>query len=706
MNPFEYHDNKLGVQGRFLFDGANADKGSLCLIGERGFRHQLQRKNITRLRAQGPGQPMLVLYSSLPSNWQQLIVKAFGNPPVKAVQSWCEKLWRRDLAALRFYTDFKLGWLTPDKVEEYTVNASVLNLLGELYARRMERRKTIKMTIKGEENIPSLRDSICADINLFRGVVAHTLPNSTKRLFDRYNAYKREGYCSLIHGNEGNSNARVVTVDMERFLNDLFATQTHKPTMAEVHGQYAGFLEGAVEVIDNETGEVYNPAQFHPISEGTVKLYLSKWRNRIATHAIRSGDRQKYMARFKPYHSLEQPKFAGSIISVDDRQPVFWYEKGKRMWFYNGIDLGSEAFTCWVYGTTKEGIILDFYRQMVRNYAEWGFNLPAELEAESALNSSYTNSFLQEGAMFQNVRIEANNARGKRIEQYYRPLRYQYEKDHIGWLARPFALSEANEAGYEKGKEIIVPYNELVTQCLTDIQTWNNAEHSKIKGKSRWQVFCEMQHPNTAPTNYRGIIPYLGYKTETSCRLGIVNLQRREFLLGNGGVISTGENLINLMDRIEGREIDVYWLDGNDGKVLKAYVYTKATATVPSRYICEAIAKPTYQRARIEQTDADLANRELMSKYVASVEGFGNRQRKEINRVTVIDHRTREISNTFVIPGLRNAELRIDELSNEGKLSHSVWKEYAEAEVLDDVEMDLIAVETGYKQDLSMKNNF
>lgn len=66
---------------------------------------------------------------------------------------------------------------------------------------------------------------------------------------------------------------------------------------------------------------------------------------------------------------------------------------------------------------------------MLRNYTEWGLNIPYELEAESSLNSSFTNTFLQNGYMFENVRIESNNARGKRIERYYKSLRYDVEKN-------------------------------------------------------------------------------------------------------------------------------------------------------------------------------------------------------------------------------------------------------------------------------------
>ncbi|MCH4831647.1 hypothetical protein E5F92_002635 [Flavobacterium columnare] len=146
-----------------------------------------------------------------------------------------------------------------------------------------------------------------------------------------------------------------------------------------------------------------------------------------------------------------------------------------------------------MYGKTKEGLILDFYRQLVRNYHEWGFQLPFGLECESSLNSSFTETFLREGTMFQDVRIEANNARGKRIEAYYRPLRYDLEKKREGWLARPHALSEANQQG--STKKIILPYERIVSECLNDIVIWNNMPSTKDKTVSRWDYFVNNQDP-------------------------------------------------------------------------------------------------------------------------------------------------------------------------------------------------------------------
>lgn len=407
-------------------------------------------------------------------------------------------------------------------------------------------------------------------------------------------------------------------------------------------------------MVDNATGELYDPKDFKPLSPATIANYLHKWVNKIGTFAIRSGNRQRFMGQFKPHHSLDRPRYAGSIISIDDRQPPFKSLDGKRVWFYNGIDLGSEAFTCWVYGETKEGIITEFYRQLVRNYHEWGFHLPHELEAEMSLNSSFVNTFLREGAMFQKVRIEANNARGKRIERYYGALRYEYEKEREGWLARPHALKESNQQGVDVTKVPTVPYEDIINGCLTDIERWNNAPHAVHTDKTRWQVFCEMQNPELQPTNYLAILPHIGYRTQTSVKAGIIRLQRQEFLLGVDGKVALSDQLIQLMSRVEGQNIDVYWLDDNNGEVMKALVY------IGDQYICEAVQKPTYNRATIERTPQDENNRVIMSSYVASVEAFGRRVRQSIGSVTIIEQPKEEIPGAFRISGKRRIQPQVE----------------------------------------------
>jgi hypothetical protein len=646
-SPYEYHKEKLSVQGRFLFSGKNAHPDSLELITEVGFKQKIRRNNIVKLRTACLNTPMLVSFESLPHKWQELIVTAFGEAQKLTKQTLFEKHYIRDMKAFDFFSlhkfDDQVG-LGRENIDKYTANASVLNTIGKVYEKRSNLRKEMRGSIFGIGKVLSVWETIAIETRRMKEFTGHTLPEDERRLREKYNGYKKEGYSFLIHKGHRQTNALKVDDDHIELLNNMFTGLDHKPTYAEVSRIYEGFLNGYVEVINKTTGELYNSKSFEKLSVATVWNHLSKWENKSGNFLSRDGNRQNWMQLFKPYHNLNKLEKAGAIVSIDDRQPPFVYNKaGDRVWFYCGADVGSEAFVSWIYGTSKEGIIAEFYRQMVRNYAMWGLRLPYELECESALNSAYKNTLLQEGNMFERVRIEANNARGKVIERYWLQLRYGKEKEDIGWLARPFALSEANQSRTDRNTKIIVPYDEIVNRSLHHIQEWNNMEHSKIKGMSRWDVFLSMQHPGLTPVNYHGILPYIGFTEKSSVHAGMINFRSEKFLLGMDGVICVGDKLINMMKQVEGRDIEIKWLDNNHGEVLKAYIY------LDNRFICEAVQQPGYRRAKIDQDEHDLMNRELMSKYVTTIESFANRHKKGLDKLTIIDNRPVTIGNSFKI---------------------------------------------------------
>ncbi|MDB0601110.1 hypothetical protein PL373_08115 [Tenacibaculum maritimum] len=607
-------------------------------------RYKDKSYGIKRVQVGGNGRQMLISFDSLPKEMQE----AIGDP--RKLQHILEQFYKTDANAVDYYTNFQYpdgSYLPPNTVEQYITNASMVKALIALKKARETERLTKGGSTRG------ITQTLISDAVSFNPIlkkkhnIEHNIPTS-RRFTQVLKSFANQGYISLIKDPEGKrkKNALILTDETVSLLNAMFTSQKHKPNPTKIADQYTAFLAGYVDVVNQDTGEIYNPKDFKALSTASIRNYLTTWDSSIGTHAIRNGHRQQLQQKFIPYHSLKQAHYAGSLLSIDDRQPPFEYEKGKRMWFYNAIDLGSEAFTCWVWGKSKEGIIVDFYRQLVRNYHEWGFNLPDGLECESSLNSSFKETFLKEGSMFQNVRIEANNARGKRIEAYFKPLRYQLEKEREGWLARPFALSESNQISNVAKK--IIPYKKLTSECLVDIMTWNNTEHSKIKGKTRWEVFLESQNPNLKPTNYKSILPHLGYHTQTSCNAGIIKLQRGEWLLGDNGEIFTGANLIRLMQAVETKDLDVYWLDDNQGNVFKALAF------INGRYICEILPKPTYARAKIERTPADEIARDLMTRYVNTISGYMKDQKNAIEKVSVTDNRSKTLNNKFQIAGLGN----------------------------------------------------
>lgn len=604
-------------------------------------RHRNLSFGLKRVRNGGFGHELLISFDSLPSHIQE----GLGDP--RKGNHILEKYYKIDGAAVDFYTKHKFAdgtYLDFEQQERYIINASVLTAVIQLRAERVADVSDKRGKLK------KLMNSLTADTASFNKVlkskyqVSHSIPETEKHFKRVLNAFETLGYISIIPATHKNQNRRKVTEDTVSLLKSMFTEYRRKPTATDVFKKYNLFIAGKLDVINNETGELYQPEAFKTLSDATVKKYMADWANRIGTHAKRSGNRQVLIGQYRPHHSFKRPEYAGSILSIDDRQPPFKAKNGKRIWFYNAFDIGSYAFTCWVYGTSKEGIILEFYRQLVRNYAAWGFNLPAELEAEMSLNSSFINTFLRPGAMFEHVHIEANNARAKYIERVYGSLRNEYEKDMDGFIARPFAKKESNQPG--PAEVPTLPYNDIVELCLRQLQDWNNRPHPEHPELSRWEFFCQKQQPNLKPTNYLSFLPHIGKKTKTSCRAGIIKLDNREFLLGDNGKVSLGEKLITLMKRVEGEQIDIYWLDDDTGKIFKALIY------INDQYICEAVAKPMYHRATIERTAACHEAQAIMSAYVATIDGFAKRQRNSIDGITMIE-RPGDKKKTFTIPSLK-----------------------------------------------------
>lgn len=644
MSPYEYYNGKLGLKISYLVSDRGAHEDSIRVIAYRSLKKRLDSstRKEKQLRAPAPNFPALIEFQSMPYEWQVMIENKFGKAPENIRQNFFASHYKYDVAAYNFFSRHTIGAkhesLTPNEITEYTFNASVLNAVGETFQNRRAFRKVLG---DGNENMWAI---LSREVNEFKEV-PHTLPVSPDGLRKKYDKYKKNSYESLVSGRRGNDNARKVDENVVQLFNALFAGQHYKPTATEVHRIYESFLSGYTEVINRSTGEQYNPADFKPLSDSTVHFYLNEWESMAATHTKRGGDRQVLINRFKPHAETEIPKFAGSLLSIDDRQPPFWYEKKKRMWFYIGIDLASACIPVFVYGKSKEGIILEFYRQLVRNYTEWGIQLPDGLECESSLNSSFTDSFLQPGVMFQNIRIEPNNARGKRIERYIRVMRYEIEKKQRGWIARPKANSEANQAA--PGKTEIIPYNELVAARLQDIEDWNNTEHKFEKGKTRFEYWLENQHPNLKPTNWPVLLYHLGHHTASSCNVGYVILKGRKRMIADNGAILTGDALITKMRQIEGKDVDVYWLDGNDGSVLKAVVY------INGRYVCELLPIPRFNRAVIEQTDQCRLNKAIQDAYVHTVTSFIKHQVKTIDQVLVINNQPKTLNRKFTVAGLK-----------------------------------------------------
>lgn len=626
------------------------------------YRYEKLNYGIKRVSRGGNGRVCLVDFDTL----RPEIQKQLGDPRKK--DNPLAHHFKFSADAKRFYQAFTRAGLhlSAEEQSKLVVNASVMEAVLSLEIQMTNARIQAQMPLNG---LIATLIRLVENFNhylLSEYGCSHSLPVSD-RFRTTLKDFKNKGLDSLVKDAEGikAQNARVVDPKTENLLNSMYGKQKNKPTATDIANQYEAFLSGYVEIYNQDTGELYNHKDYPAISKSTIMAYLAKWENKMATHQLRSGDRQKYMGLFKPHHIMQAPVYAGQMITVDDRQAPFAYDgDNNRPWFYIGFDVASHCITTVVWCKNKEKdvpFLIDFYRQMVRNYTEWGYNLPHELECESSLNSTFRNTLLANGNMFQETKMLANNARAKRAERFIGKLRNEIERKQIGWIARPFAKSEANEV--RPGGKIFTPYKELINELLKDIETFNNMPHPSSQQSttnnqqpiSCWDYFCQNQHPDLKPTNWQGILPYIGYKTETSCKVGYVKLQGEKRAIALDGKIALGEKLIHALQQIEGKQIVVYWLDDNEGKLLKALVYHN------ERYVCELMSMPTYSRASLGFTEQDQKNLELQSSYVASVEGYGRKQKKALDNIGIDNHMPVTVNNNFQFPTVKRYQPAMQE---------------------------------------------
>lgn len=641
-------------------------------------------------QGKGLGNDVLISFDTLPKEWRNVL----GDP--RKVDCALERHFWEDGAAVTYFSTVrpsKRGGLEVERQQEYVLDASVL--MSAIRLRSAHQAECISRGFSTKNTDKYLSDAV-NEFNRLRAIKKqpeHNLPTnyiSFKRKLERF---EKESYTSLLSRYD-NNNAGVKTEKIMNLLNAMYI-QKEKPTQMEVFRLYDAFLNGYVQVINPETGEMYNPKEYGKLSARTATSFLASWQEKVATHMKRAADRQKYMTAFDVWASLEQPEYAGSIISVDDRQPPFEYAKGKRLWFYNAIDLGSECIVAFVWGEDKDSFLMErFYQELARNMAEWGKYMPYEIECESNLNAAFKNTLLREGAMFSRVRVLANSARSKRIERYFGNLRYEYEKKRSGWIGRPFAMNEAYQKNGDKPEYI--PYDTLVRNCIEDIIEWNNSPHSKHPDKTRWEVFCEKQHPDLQPTNWNGFMKELGECTSSSCKVGHIRLNNQWFFLGDNGKIHTGQPLLDVLSLIEGKKVDVYWLRGHQGQVLKALVFFEG------RCICEALPKPIAKRSTLEAKGDEQAAEamELTQRYANTVRGWAQKHKNEIEKLIIVDNRQRTLNNGFSVTWVDG--LATTTYCNDPKAD--------ETEILEEIGIDgfndiLNSVETGYKRP-SMAESF
>lgn len=577
------------------------------------------RKEINVVRqGKGLGSYALIEIATMPLRFQERIKLKYGEMKEDILRNWFIGHYHIDAKAREFYTRFRFDngdTLPPEHIQEYTVNASVI----EAVLRAMDDATFMRKAMKAG---PVNWGELAGAISYYQAEFGHTLPVSSNRFKKRVNDFKANGYESLISRKFMNQNRRKVTYDIERLLLSIDA-QPEQPFNTTVWEQYNLFVQGELELYDPETGEVLNPADFtdkdgNPLvlSPATVANYLNNPKNKALRGKLHMSQ-WDFNNAYRPYHLRSIGEYSLSKVSLDDRDLPRPMKDGNRVKAYYAYDVVSGAVVGYAYNRYKTGeLFLDCMRNMFQTLDRNGMYIPAELEVEHHLVSDFADGLMQAGTVFPLIRwCNPGNSREKRAEHKNREKKYGVEKRTQVGIGRWWAKLEANRPKEEKVydeknntyKVKTYSYEELVADDIRAIQTFNAQPHPNQKrypGMSRWDVLCAHQNPNLAPWDKAVLYRFIGQHTETTIRQNTYcTVMYNQYGLPSPEII----------EKLEPRnyKVDAYYLPDADGTINEVYIYQNG------RYIatCKPVAR--YNENTAEQTEADRAAYTEQAKYVA-----------------------------------------------------------------------------------------
>lgn len=576
-----------------------------------------EKINVVR-SGRGLGGYALVEIATMPLRFQERIKLKYGDMKEDVIRNWLGSHYHIDAKAREFYTRFRFDngdALPPEHIQEYTVNASVI----EAVMRAMEDATFMRKAMKAG---PVNWGELAGAISYYQAEFGHTLPVSSNRFKKRVNDFKANGYESLISRKFMNQNRRKVTYDIERLLLSIDA-QPEQPFNTTVWEQYNLFVQGELELYDPETGEVLNPADFtdkdgNPLvlSPATVANYLNNPKNKALRGKLHMSQ-WDFNNAYRPYHLRSIGEYSLSKVSLDDRDLPRPMKDGNRVKAYYAYDVVSGAVVGYAYNRYKTTeLFLDCMRNMFQTLDRNGMYIPAELEVEHHLVSDFADGLMQAGTVFPLIRwCNPGNSREKRAEHKNREKKYGVEKRTQVGIGRWYAKLEANRPKEEKVydeknntyKVKTYSYEELVADDIRAIETFNAQPHPNQKrypGMSRWDVLCAHQNPNLAPWDKAVLYRFIGQHTETTIRQNTYcTVMYNQYGLPSPEII----------EKLEPRnyKVDAYYLPDADGTINEVYIYQNG------RYIatCKPVAR--YNENTAEQTEYDKAAYTEQSKYVA-----------------------------------------------------------------------------------------
>lgn len=210
--------------------------GESPILSRSNYDNMVKRKKINVVRnGRGSGNYALIEYSSMPAALRTACEARYGNIIDIINQQDMNDAMTIDTKARDFYSEYLLDngkHLPADKIQEYTINASVLKAIQSI----LNDRRAIRKARGGSVN--NLWETVCDTAERMRVQYNSTLPSSMTRLKDKLLRFRRDGYVSLISGKFCNDNTVKITDEAGDFIIALKRSRVPVYTNAQIFEEF------------------------------------------------------------------------------------------------------------------------------------------------------------------------------------------------------------------------------------------------------------------------------------------------------------------------------------------------------------------------------------------------------------------------------------------------------------------------------------
>lgn len=596
---FEYYQNTLAVRAGWLYGQGN-------IMSKSNYKQLCSRGWLNVLRRGCKGTPALVEYESIPDRFKDVIVGEFGDPKQLTSKNAFLDILEYDQKAADFFNSFILDNgknLPTENIEEYIANSIILNGVQDFLALKNSK----KGALGGKRR--NIWDKISHSIQtLPRSTYPHSLPKNTRRLKQKLQDYRAEGYETLIHKGFGHKNSEKINDAAKAWVLSRWADRVDK---------VANYGQLWAEYNAKAPAEGWKPLK----DEQALYLYLNNEEIKHLWYGNRYGEKvskEKYT-----YHlTTKMPTMRDSLWYSDGTKLNFWHldEDGKptTSQVYEVMDAYSEVFLGF-HVSKSENYEAQYYAYKMAVQVAGQRPYEIRFDNQGGHKKLTTGNFLNNLSRL-SIKSQPYNGKSKSIESAFG--RFQKQQLKRLW----FFTGQNITAKMQESKS----NREFIQANIHNLPTLSEAIEAYKKCRNQWNL---AKHHNTGVSRLSMYQTSVNPKSEPISMFQMVDLfwieRPKPIMMSAYGLSFQEKNVkYNYMVYDTNGLPDIDWLVKNVDKkfVVKfdpddmSMVYLYENTTKGLRFITEATTKVEVQRNKQEQNPHD-------SEYIAKVIEL-NKQRR------------------------------------------------------------------------------